>query len=123
MIGEDSGIEVDGLDGAPGLESARLGGDDPVGWLLAALEGVQGEGRRGRFVCELVSISPAGEEARGTGVLEGTIAEAPRGTEGFGYDPVFVPEGETRTAAELGDGWKAAHSHRARAARALLARL
>lgn len=121
MIGEDSGIEVDGLGGAPGLESARLGGGDPVGWLLAALVGVQGEGRRGRFVCDLVCLSPAGEEVRGTGVLEGTIAEAPRGTEGFGYDPVFVPEGETQTVAELGNEWKAAHSHRARAARALLA--
>jgi XTP/dITP diphosphohydrolase len=119
MIGEDSGIEVDGLGGAPGLETARLGGDDPVGWLLAALEGVEGAGRRGRYVCELVAISPGGDEVRGTGVLEGTIAEAPRGVEGFGYDPVFVPNGETRTVADLGDEWKDLHSHRARAAQAL----
>ena len=123
MIGEDSGIEVDGLGGAPGLESARLGGEDPVGWLLAALAGAQGEDRCGRYVCELVAVSPSGEEVRGTGVLDGAIAEAPRGTEGFGYDPVFVPEGETRTVAELGNEWKARNSHRARAARALLARI
>jgi XTP/dITP diphosphohydrolase len=123
MIGEDSGIEVDGLGGAPGLESARLGGDDPVGWLLVALEGAQGEDRCGRYVCELVAVSPSGEEVRGTGVLDGVIAESPRGTEGFGYDPVFVPEGETRTVAELGNEWKAQNSHRARAARALLASL
>jgi len=120
MIGEDSGIEVDGLDGAPGLESARLGGDDPVGWLLAVLEGARGEDRCARYVCELVAISPSGDEVRGTGVLDGAIAEAPRGTEGFGYDPVFVPEGETHTVAELGNAWKAQNSHRARAARALL---
>jgi len=123
MIGEDSGIEVDGLGGAPGLESARLGGDDPVGWLLAALEGAPGEARCGRYVCELVAVSPSGEEVRGTGVLDGTIAEEPRGREGFGYDPVFVPDGETRTVAELGNEWKAENSHRARAARALLANL
>jgi XTP/dITP diphosphohydrolase len=57
---------------------------------------------------------------RGTGVLEGTIAFAPAGTEGFGFDPVFVPRGETRTVAELGDAWKAEHSHRAAAARSLV---
>ncbi len=123
MIGEDSGIEVDGLGGAPGLESARLGGDDPVGWLLAALEGAQGEARCARYVSELVAVSPSGEEVRGTGVLDGEIMEAPSGSEGFGYDPVFVPEGETRTVAELGNEWKAQNSHRARAARALLAAL
>ena len=61
-----------------------------------------------------------GEELRGTGTLEGLIAEEPRGSEGFGYDPVFIPAGETRTVAELGNDWKSRHSHRARAARALL---
>jgi XTP/dITP diphosphohydrolase len=66
-----------------------------------------------------VLIGPEGEELRGTGVLEGEIAESPAGEEGFGFDPVFVPVGETRTVAELGDGWKAEHSHRALAAQAL----
>jgi XTP/dITP diphosphohydrolase len=86
--------------------------------LLAALAGRQD--RDARYVCELIAISPDGVEARGTGVLEGTIALAPAGDEGFGFDPVFIPRGETRTVAELGDGWKAQHSHRAVAARALL---
>jgi XTP/dITP diphosphohydrolase len=71
-------------------------------------------------VCELVALSPEGRELRGAGVLDGTIAHQPAGREGFGFDPVFVPLGETQTVAELGDGWKAKHSHRALAARALL---
>ena len=60
---------------------------------------------------------------RASGTLEGTIAHEPSGTEGFGYDPIFVPRGESRTVAELGDAWKAEHSHRAQAARALAALL
>jgi XTP/dITP diphosphohydrolase len=82
---------------------------------------VQGDGRRARYVCELVAISPQGAEHRGTGVLEGRIAEEPSGEEGFGFDPVLIPEGEDRTVAELGNDWKRHNSHRARAARALLA--
>jgi XTP/dITP diphosphohydrolase len=66
-----------------------------------------------------VALSPVGEELRGTGILEGAIANEPRGSAGFGFDPVFVPVGEERTVAELGDDWKAEHSHRARAAREL----
>ena len=120
VLGEDSGIEVDGLGGEPGIRSARFGGDDPVGRLLAELHGVEGVGRLGRYVCELVALSPSGDEARGTGVLEGRIAEEPAGSEGFGYDPIFVPSGEERTVAELGNEWKAESSHRARAARDLL---
>jgi XTP/dITP diphosphohydrolase len=119
-LGEDSGIEVDGLGGEPGIRSARWAGDeDPVVALLRRLEGVEGAGRRARYRCELVAYSPDRREWRGSGVLEGTIAAEPRGSEGFGYDPVFVPEGETRTVAELGDAWKRRNSHRARAARAL----
>ena len=119
VLGEDSGIEAEALDGAPGVRSARWAGGDEVGSLLDALRGQ--ERRRARYVCELVALSPTGEELRGTGILEGTIAEEPRGSEGFGYDPVFVPDGEARTVAELGNEWKARFSHRARAARALLA--
>jgi XTP/dITP diphosphohydrolase len=118
MLGEDSGIEAAGLGGAPGVRSSRFAAGDEVGALLAAMEGV--DDRRGRYVCELVALSPGGDERRGTGVLEGAIADAPRGSEGFGYDPIFVPDGETKTVAELGDAWKREHSHRARAARALL---
>jgi XTP/dITP diphosphohydrolase len=120
VLGEDSGIEVDGLGGAPGIRSARFGGDDPVGRLLGELRAVEGDGRRGRYVCELVALSPSGEDARGTGILEGRIAEEPAGSEGFGYDPIFVPTGEELTVAELGNEWKAENSHRARAAGDLL---
>jgi XTP/dITP diphosphohydrolase len=118
-IGEDSGLEVEALGGAPGIRSARYGaeGGEAIERLLRELQGV--EDRRARYVCELVLLGPDREELRGTGVLEGRIAEEPRGTEGFGYDPVFVPEGEERTVAELGNEWKSRNSHRARAAAAL----
>jgi XTP/dITP diphosphohydrolase len=116
VAGEDSGIEVVALDGRPGIESARWA-NDPVTRLLSELEGV--EDRRARYVCELVAIASDGSELRATGALEGEIALEPRGSEGFGYDPIFVPVGETTTVAELGDGWKAEHSHRARAAHTL----
>ena len=120
VLGEDSGIEVEGLGGAPGILSARFGRGEPVERLLAELEPIEGDGRRARYVCELVALAPSGEEARGTGVLEGRIAEEARGSEGFGFDPIFIPAGEERTVAELGNEWKAENSHRARAARDLL---
>jgi XTP/dITP diphosphohydrolase len=117
VIGEDSGLEVAGLGGRPGVHSARFGGADPVARLLAELEGV--DDRRARYVCELVALSPDGVEHRGTGYLEGRIVDEPRGSEGFGYDPIFVPDGEERTVAELGNEWKRTHSHRAMAVAAL----
>ena len=116
ILGEDSGIEVATLGGRPGVKSARWA-DDGVGRLLRELAGVSD--RRARYVCELVCISPAAEEFRGTGVLDGRVAEEPRGSQGFGYDPIFVPAGESSTVAELGDAWKREHSHRALAARAV----
>lgn len=120
-LGEDSGLEVEGLGGGPGVFSARFAGpgEDPVQKLLEQLQGMTGRARDARYVCELVAVSPAGVEVRGTGVLHGRIAGEPRGTEGFGYDPVFVPADEERTVAELGNAWKREHSHRALAARAL----
>jgi XTP/dITP diphosphohydrolase len=123
MLGEDSGLEVAGLGGGPGIHSARFGGDDPVGRLLAELDGVDGDERRAGYVCELVALSPEGEEVRGRGELRGRIVDEPRGSEGFGYDPIFVPDGEERTVAELGNEWKRTNSHRARAAAALAASL
>ena len=99
-----------------GIRSARFGGDDPVGRLLGELRDVEGDGRRARYICELVALAPSGEELRGTGVLDGRIAVEPRGDEGFGYDPIFIPVGEEQTVAELGNEWKAENSHRARAA-------
>jgi XTP/dITP diphosphohydrolase len=120
MLGEDSGLEVAGLAGAPGVRSSRSAAGDEVGWVLRELGDVEGEGRRARYVCELVALSPDGREVRGRGTLSGRIAAEPRGSGGFGFDPVFIPEGETKTVAELGDEWKAQNSHRARAAQALL---
>jgi XTP/dITP diphosphohydrolase len=120
VAGEDSGIEVEALGGRPGVESARWAVDG-VARLLAELEGASD--RRARYVCELVVLSPRGAELHARGTLAGEIAAAPRGSEGFGYDPVFLPLGETLTVAELGNAWKAEHSHRAQAARALAQRL
>jgi XTP/dITP diphosphohydrolase len=117
MLADDSGIEVAALGGGPGVQTARWAEGRHVEKLLAALDGAAD--RRAQYVCELVALSPDREERRGTGVLRGTVALAPAGDEGFGYDPVFVPHGETATVAELGDAWKAEHSHRALAARAL----
>jgi XTP/dITP diphosphohydrolase len=123
VLGEDSGLEAAGLGGRPGIQSARYApeGEQAIAKLLGELRSV--DDRRARYVCELVALAPDGREVRGTGVLEGRIAEGPRGSEGFGYDPIFVPGGEERTVAELGDEWKSRNSHRARAARALTANL
>jgi XTP/dITP diphosphohydrolase len=113
-VGEDSGIEATALGGAPGVHSARWAAGDPVGRML---EAVGGEPDRGaRYVCVLVAIAPDGREVVARGTLDGTIAEQASGDEGFGFDPVFVPEGEERSVAQLGNEWKAQHSHRARAA-------
>jgi XTP/dITP diphosphohydrolase len=119
VLGEDSGIEAVALGGRPGIHSARWGKPgSSVDRLVVELEGAHDRGAR--YVCELVCLLPDGRELRGRGTLEGTVAEERRGNEGFGYDPVFIPVGEAQTVAELGDEWKAEHSHRARAAAALL---
>jgi len=124
VIAEDSGLEVAALGGRPGVRSARYAAPDAadeenVAKLLRELSSATAAERGARYVSELVAISPDGAETRGTGTLEGRIAESPRGSGGFGYDPVFIPAGETSTVGELGDGWKREHSHRARAAAAL----
>jgi len=119
VLGEDSGIEVDALDGAPGVRSARWAprGDQAD----ALLERLAGEDeRRARMVTEIVALAPSGEEIHVRGVLEGELATERRGDSGFGYDPIFIPDGYDRTVAELGDEWKRVHSHRARAAQALV---
>jgi XTP/dITP diphosphohydrolase len=118
VLGEDSGIEVDALEGGPGVRSARYGGaGSGPQRLLAELEGV--DERRARYVCTIVAIGPEGDEIVGRGTLQGHIGQEQRGDEGFGYDPIFVPTGEERTVAELGNAWKRVNSHRARAAAAL----
>ena len=120
VLGEDSGIEIDGLGGGPGVTSSRWAAGREAERAIEELRGVEGEGRLARYVCELVALAPDGTEHRGTGILEGRIAEEASGTAGFGFDPVFIPDGEEQTVAQLGNGWKADNSHRARAAKALL---
>ena len=117
LLGEDSGIEVAALGGGPGVRSARYGKDEGMRAIERLLRELgDQDDRRARYVCELVLLGPNGEERRGSGVLKGRIADEPRGSEGFGYDPVFIPAAEDATVAELGNDWKSENSHRARAA-------
>ena len=131
MIGEDSGLAVDALGGAPGVRSARYAGvgasdADNVERLLSELG--ERPQRKATFVCAVACLEPraggdvssADSALRAEGSLAGDIAPEPRGTDGFGYDPVFVPDGQRLTVAELGEAWKREHSHRAEAARSLL---
>lgn len=127
-VADDTGFEVDALGGAPGVHAARYAGPqatyaDNVRKLLAALQGVPAERRTARFRTVCVAAFPDGREEAVEGVLEGRVIETPKGGGGFGYDPVFVPEGETRTLAEFGPDEKNRISHRARAAHALAERL
>jgi len=131
-LADDSGIEVDGLGGAPGPRSARFGGpglDDAgrVARLLRELAARPGASRRARFVCVAALATPEGGEAAARGVCEGRIAAAARGSGGFGYDPVFEVDEpglrDGRTMAELAPEEKARVSHRARAVAALRPRL
>lgn len=122
-LADDSGLEVDALGGAPGVLSARWGGldlDDAgrCARLLEALRGVEEARRTARFRCVIALAEPGGREAAVEGVVEGRIAEAPRGLGGFGYDPIFYYPPLGRTFAELTAAEKAAVSHRGRAARA-----
>lgn len=123
-IADDTGLEVDALGGAPGVHAARYAGpaatySDNVAKLLSALAGVPAAQRTARFRTVCVAAWPDGREVTAEGVLEGVIIEAARGVQGFGYDPVFVPAGDTRTLAELSETEKNAISHRGRAARGL----
>jgi XTP/dITP diphosphohydrolase len=120
VLADDSGLEVDALGGAPGLQSARYGGpglDDRgrVRLLLDALRAVPAPRRTARFRCVIALVEPDGRERLVEGKVEGCIAEAPRGTGGFGYDPVFVYPPLGRTLAELSEEEKACVSHRAHA--------
>jgi len=126
VVADDSGLWVHALDGRPGVFSSRYAGPDATyadncRRLLEELEGV--EDRRAAFVCVLVGLGAAGEALVATGVCPGVIAPAMRGAEGFGYDPLFIPEGEDRSMAQMSREEKAAISHRGRAARRLAALL
>ena len=129
-LADDSGLEVDALGGRPGVSSARFAGDGAndqqnLRQLLAELEEVPESFRQARYQCVIVWVRSVGDQAPlvARGTWEGRIAHAPRGQGGFGYDPVFIPAGERRTAAELAGAEKNAVSHRAQALRALVAML
>jgi XTP/dITP diphosphohydrolase len=128
-VADDTGLEVDALGGRPGVYAARYAGPgatyaDNVARLVAELDGVPPEGRTARFRTVLVALFPHGGEIVAEGWVEGRIAGAPRGTGGFGYDAVFVPDdGDGRTFAEMTAAEKAEMSHRGRALRALKAQL
>jgi len=128
-LADDSGLEVDALDGAPGVRSARYagGGGDAanVAKLLEALRGVPPSRRSARFRCVLVLVRASDDPAPliAEGAWEGVIAEAPRGSNGFGYDPVFLVPELGRTAAELVPDDKNARSHRGQALARLVAAL
>jgi XTP/dITP diphosphohydrolase len=123
-IGDDSGLEVDALGGAPGIRSARFDGEHASdaannGRLLRELAGIPAEKRTARFRCALALVRGPGDVIFGEGVCEGRLLDVPRGGGGFGYDPLFVPDGEALTFAELTDDRKNVLSHRARAAAVL----
>ena len=124
----DSGLAVDALNGMPGVLSARWSGrhgDDAgnTALVLAQLADVPDDRRGAAFVCAAALVVPGGDDVVVHGEWTGRLARAPRGTHGFGYDPVFVPDGDTRTSAELAPAEKDALSHRGRAMRALLPHL
>jgi XTP/dITP diphosphohydrolase len=127
-IADDSGIEVDALGGRPGLYSARYAGENAsdlenLEKMLGELENIPSARRSARYRSVIVYVADAEDRAPliGEGVWEGSIAHALRGSEGFGYDPIFLPHGDTRTAAEMPAAERNPQSHRGQAARMFLA--
>jgi XTP/dITP diphosphohydrolase len=124
-VADDSGIAVDALNGMPGILSARWSGthgndDANLELVLAQLTDTPDERRGAAFVCAAALVVPGGQETVVRGEWRGRLERARRGTNGFGYDPIFVPENETRTSAEMDPAEKDQFSHRGRALRALL---
>ena len=126
-LADDSGLECEALDWKPGVRSHRYATPKPglsqdQANVELLLKDLQGKSRNARFSCTLVLLIE-GIMITGTGTLEGTIAEAPRGTHGFGYDPIFIPRGSSRTFAEMMDGEKNSISHRSKALHDLMAKV
>ncbi|MES2855468.1 MAG: RdgB/HAM1 family non-canonical purine NTP pyrophosphatase [Bdellovibrionota bacterium] len=120
VVAEDSGLMVDGLGGIPGIHSARYAGPkasdgENTAKLLKMMTIRPMENRNASFISAIVAFDPQGKEYVFEGKMEGEIAKASRGTQGFGYDSVFIPVGETKTLAELGTAFKNKISHRAKA--------
>jgi non-canonical purine NTP pyrophosphatase (RdgB/HAM1 family) len=127
VLAEDAGIEVDALGGRPGVRSARFAGPAATSAennakLLRLLDGVTEEKRTTRYRITAVLLLPSGEEIVGEGTLEGRIIDMPRGEGGFGYDPLFVPDGREQTVAEMRSEEKNVMSHRAQALREIVTR-
>jgi len=123
-VADDSGLEVDALGGEPGIRSARFAGEgatdeDRYRKVLCLMEDVPDDRRRARFRCAAAFAAPEGDELLAEGVCEGRIARDAAGTGGFGYDPIFIPEGHECTMAQLTADEKHAISHRGRALRRL----
>lgn len=125
-LADDSGIEVDALEGRPGVHSARWAGgtdQDNNEKLKQLMTGVHRDRRGARYRCAAVVVFPGGPEIATEGSCEGRIGEEPKGSGGFGYDPWFMPVGETRSMAELSASEKHAISHRGKALRGLRAEI
>lgn len=123
-LADDSGICVDALSGAPGIYSARFSGgtdEDNNALLLKKLK--DEPNKKAHYTCAMALVYPDGREVVSEGYMYGEITDMPRGERGFGYDPLFIPEGEKRTVAELSDDEKNRISHRANALAALLAKI
>jgi XTP/dITP diphosphohydrolase len=123
-VADDSGLAVDALNGMPGVLSARWAGHaasdaSNLRLVLEQIEDVPDERRGAAFVCAAVLVTPGGVERVVAGTVTGTLLRAPRGSNGFGYDPIFLPAGGTRTTAEMSPAEKDAISHRGKAFRAL----
>lgn len=125
VIGEDSGLEVEGLGQLPGIHSARYAGpkasdQENIAKLLKMMDLRSFNNRRAQFRCVLVAYSPTGTEHITEGILRGEIAKKATGSGGFGYDPIFIPEHQDKTLSELGLAYKNKESHRAQAIRKLI---
>ena len=123
-IADDSGIEVDALDGAPGMRSARYSGENATDEanlhkLIDAIRDIPSARLTARYRCVALLATPAGDVTSAEATCEGSLITEPRGENGFGYDPIFVPAGEARTMAELPSDEKDRISHRGKAFRAL----
>ena len=125
VLAEDTGLVVDALGGLPGIHTARYAGphardSENIAKLLKMIQIKSTGNRAAKFVCVMIAYDPQGNEHIFATALHGEIAKTPIGLMGFGYDPIFIPEGETKTLAELGPAYKNKNSHRALATRELI---
>lgn len=125
VLAEDSGLEVEGLGGLPGIHSARYAGpkatdSENTAKLLKMMGLRSANNRKARYVCSIVIYDPEGNEYLAEEYMYGEIAKKQAGDNGFGYDPIFIPTGESKTVGELDSSYKTKHSHRAKAIRECL---